>query len=681
MGAINPFEITKAVDFTDDEIESTFVDYPEGGFRSFAAPSSAMAKFLVGGKGGGRTHLMRFYSYALRKRSAGPVIPRLRKDGYLGIYFRCSGLNASRFGGKGIASEAWSAVFSFYMDVWLTEQLVDVLIDVNDIDKCWSRDSQAVFARNVLAQLSYNREFISGSANELEDLRKLRDILAGLRKDMDRSINNAAIRARLDIEIGSNPGRLVFAASLSAHDDLPGLDGLHFTYLIDEFENLSRDQQMYVNTLIREKDLPTSFLIGSRRWGVRTHQTLSAGEENKRGSEFEWVELENNYRHTGNSYSEFCVQLALKRLKQAGHGGFQSEADLQAVLPSLEWDGSDVEHAHADRLGDLAALALLKNTDPRLRKHLLRLQQAVANATKMPKMGDQVVELISRPGSPMSEKLAIHRFYQSWSAHGSPTLGMAAEAAEEADSIRNGSSSAKSNNYLGLWRGDLLAQIYMDSDKRAPYLGVGRFIEMSGYLPRSFLMTMKYVTQAALVRGQSPYEVRDAVSPAAQMAGVLEASQWFLRDSRPTEGLGGECERAIRRLATLFNRVRYSDKPVEVSCIAISTDFFGLSQRVISIVDTCVSHSLLIEVAGGRSARNEGSTWHKYQLHPMLSPGYALPTTRRGELTLNPNEMRAIFDPEVSDRDYAITFRPKLRSMMAPFTDGATIDPAQAGLF
>ena len=90
------------------------------------------------------------------------------------------------------------------------------------------------------------------------------------------------------------------------------------------------------------------------------------------------------------------------------------------------------------------------------------------------------------------------------------------------------------------------------------------------------------------------------------MAGVLEASQWFLRDSRPTEGLGGECERAIRRLATLFNRMRYSDKPVEVSCIAISTDFFSVSQSVINIVDACVSHSLLVEIVGGRAARKRG---------------------------------------------------------------------------
>ena len=312
---------------------------------------------------------------------------------------------------------------------------------------------------------------------------------------------------------------------------------------------------------------------------------------------------------------------------------------------------------------------------------MVRLQQVVSKATKTPNLGEAIARLISRPSSPMSEKLAIHRFYQSWSAHGSPTTAMAQDAAAEMDSIRAGNASPKSNNYLSLWKSDLLAQIYMDSDKRSPYLGVEQFIEMSGFLPRSFLMTMKYVTQAAMVRGQSPYEARDAVSSEAQMAGVLEASQWFLRDSRPTEGLGGECERAIRRLATLFNRMRYSDKPVEVSCIAISTDFFSVSQSVINIVDACVSHSLLVEIVGGRAARNEGSTWHKYQLHPMLSPSFALPISRRGELTLNPVEMRAIFDPEVSDRDYAITFRPKIRSMTAPFTEGTTIDPDQAGLF
>lgn len=675
MANMNPFEITKAVDFSDEQIKTTFVNYPQGGFEAFMSPASPMARFLVGGKGGGRTHLMRFYSYALRKPADGTIIDGVREDRYIGIYFRCSGLNASRFRGKHIEPHAWTALFSFYMDVWLTEHLLTILRDIDDRDGSWSPPAQLNFASEVVEVLAIHASDIP--AYPLQESVSIADLCRGFaeyRKFMDRSINNAAISGTLEIPILSTPGQLLFAATRAAHDELPGLDGVMFTFLIDEYENLSADQQTYVNTLIREKELPTSFLIGSRRYGLKTQRTLSANEENKRGSEFELEELEDTYQRTQGTYPTFCIELALRRLSAAGYPNVSSEKDLHRIFSSRRG-------LEKDRLGDTIALSLLSKSEPDSRKYIRRLYENILTTTKSNDFATQVTRVISRPTSPMSEKLAIHRFYQNWAQQGGPSVEIAQDAAQEMDSLRDGSASPRTSNFLRLWKADLLAQIYLDCDRHAPYLGIERFIDLSGYLPRSFLTTMKYVTQAALLRGEKPFDISGAVSAESQVAGVLDASQWFLRDARPTEGLGGECEQAIRRLATFFNRSRYSDKPVEVSCVAFSTDFYDVPDRVVDVLTTCASHSLLIEVPRGRVARNEGSKWHKYQLHPMLAPSFALPTSRRGEMQFSALEISAIFDPEVSDRDYAAIMRTRLKSMYAPFKDTPPPDPSQRGLF
>ena len=58
----NPFEITKAVDFTDLEIDQLWVDWPApGGFAEFVNIRSPMPRIVLGGKGTGRTHLMRAF--------------------------------------------------------------------------------------------------------------------------------------------------------------------------------------------------------------------------------------------------------------------------------------------------------------------------------------------------------------------------------------------------------------------------------------------------------------------------------------------------------------------------------------------------------------------------------------------------------------------------------------------
>src|SRR4051794_40979990 len=120
--APNPFNITKAVDFSDEEIANTWGDFnEEGGFFSLADPTSPMPRILLRGKGSGRTHLMRYFSASLQ-RLRHPADPAaVLNEGYVGIYLRCSGLNAGRFSGKGIAEDTWDSVFAYYMDLWLAQ--------------------------------------------------------------------------------------------------------------------------------------------------------------------------------------------------------------------------------------------------------------------------------------------------------------------------------------------------------------------------------------------------------------------------------------------------------------------------------------------------------------------------------------------------------------------------------
>lgn len=674
---VNPFEITKAVDYTDDEINSTFVDYPNGGFNNVASPASPMPQFLVGGKGGGRTHLMRYHSYASQKQRSTDLLATFKSEGHLGIYFRCSGLNADRFNGKNINEDAWKTVFYFYLDVWLTEHLLNVLSDVAQSTSIWNQESQLGFVNDVEEILRPGHSVAGPQVSSISRSTSISDLnqgLSALRREMDRSINNAAIRKELTIEILSNPGILIFATVRAAAKHLTGLNDVIFSFLLDEFENLTQWQQVYVNTLIREKEPPTSFLVGSRSWGVRTQMTLSAGEENKKGSEYEWIDLEMNYRQTGSSYSEFCVSLANQRLARSGYRGLDSKDALRDLFD---------DNTPSDRFGDDLAINFLRLSRPEDRKHLMRLRVQLMNATGSANLSDDIVNLMSRPDSPVSEKLSIHKLYQQWSKTRTINREMALFASEYVDKIRSGEDTSRSGtNFVNLWRTDLTAQLYVDANLLPPYFGVEKFIDMSGYLPRSFLTTLKYVVRSSLRRGESPFDVGSSVSVEAQLAGVLDASHWFSRDARPRGALGNECDRSVRRLATLFNRVRYSDKPSEVSCVAFSTDLDQASEQTVDILQACVEHSLLIEIEGGRMARNDGPQLHKYKLHPMLAPMYALPTSHRGELHLSVHELKAIFDPSVLEEEYSAAMRRRLATMRAPFAPVRdTAYSTQDGLF
>lgn len=122
-------------------------------------------------------------------------------------------------------------------------------------------------------------------------VRDIRAFLSDARRKLDYAINNSSLTGRIDAEILITRGKLFFGIPAAACARVRQLERVRFLYLLDEFENLTIEQQVYLNTLVRETEGPMSFKIGSRLYGFRTQQTLSGGELNREGSEFEALRL------------------------------------------------------------------------------------------------------------------------------------------------------------------------------------------------------------------------------------------------------------------------------------------------------------------------------------------------------------------------------------------------------
>lgn len=652
----NPFEVTKAVDFTDAQIASTWVDLPGGGFVSLTDPRSPMPLFLVGGKGGGRTHLLRYYSFALQRlRHQHDLLAGIRNEGYLGIYFRCGGLNSSRFSGKRQSEETWASVFSYYTEVWLGGLTVDLIGELNSAaPENITQDQVKGFITSVLQLFDVD----VANDRSVRSAADLGDVFKALQRDLDVAINNAALKHELDIRIAASPGRLVFGIPRVAAQHFPSMDGLAFAYLIDEFENLTEDQQRYVNTLIREKQLPTTFLIGSRRFGVRTHKTLSAGEENKQGSEFDQVVLEDAYRSKTQQYKAFCTDIVLRRLQQAG-----TETGAGHRIDDFFENPNDL----APTLEDRAVVHMAKKSgDDRDRPWIARLEQMLLTSGHEA-IVDTALRLLRVPESPLHEKFAVFLFYRAW-ADGGDLLGAADSITKDVRSLMEDKSGrGKINTTYKHYRHDLYAQLLNELRLPQEYSGLEDFVRMSGFLPRNLLVVLKQITRWSLFLGERPFQ-GDKISLRAQQEGIREASAWFLSDAKGLGRIGEETQFAIRRLASLFREMRFADKPVEVSCSTFSTDRMGLSSGATDALNEALSHSLILEIPRGRRDRNTHVLHHKYQLNPMLAPQFDLSLARRGAVRLTAEELNTIFDPSVNEARFDAMKSRMLGRLNAPYS-------------
>ena len=659
----NPFNITKAVDFSDQEIHDYWVDISgEDGFVGMTKPTSPMPMLILGGKGSGKTHLMRHFSYPLQRiQHADNVIEGIRSDGYLGIYFRCGGLNSHRFSGKGQPDETWVEVFAYYMELLFGQLVLDTVMDLcGESEELKNRES--ALCTDICAL------FDMVEPTSLVSLANVCEHLNDLRRRLDKAVNNCAITGSLDLRIPVSNGRLIFGMPRVFSKHLPMLEETLYVYLIDEFENLTESQQKYINTLYREKEKPCSFKIGARLYGVRTYSTYSADEDNKEGSEYDKLWVDSRLRLTNTRvYRTFAKKLILKRLVE--HGFVPSMKGSQKSMAQLL--DTFFENPSSSDLAREETAYILDKYEGRERPHFqsLRmkletgLESGVSPGVTEPRQLVEIVKTLQYPHVPLLEKANAFLLYKDWNSQKN-LVQAAKNIASECHAYAQGCRKGRYARNIHHFKADLLAQLSRECDQKQRYRGIDTIIDMSWGLPKNLLILLKDIFSWAVFYGEQPFREK-AISTRAQDAGVAEAAEWFFRDARMTGRNGRRIQDAINRLGTLFRSIRFSDKPAECSCSAFSCDVSRITEESRKLLDLAEKWSLLIDV-GDQSDRNTERVDLKYQMNRMLAPRWGIAISRRGVLALSPDEVNAVFDPDYADQFDSI-LKKRIDRMTAPY--------------
>jgi len=595
--------------------------------------------------------LMRYYSYAAQKlRFEGDIVEGIREDGYIGTFLRCGGLNANRFHHQD-SDINWSLLFSYYMDLWLSQLILMVINDATkNCDKfagCEEKICEEIFEL-----------FSRPNEDELppKDIGNLIGVLHGLQRQLDLAINNYSFSplGMENVKILTAPGKLVFAIPQIISKYFQPFKDIRFLYLIDELENLTEDQQKYVNTIVREKEAPCSFKIGARLYGLRSFSTYSANEVNKEGSEYELLHLDEYLRNISSAtYNKFAKKLCFRRLSEAGFivpdiKGI--ETDIKKIANFFEIDEKSNFLKKSTSFVELKYEGEIRPYFERLKKQLLKARQG--NEKSIPlsaKNIDSIINYLACSEYPLLEKVNIYLLYQDWGKSNN-LVESAKIISEECQKFTvDNSYQCRQKQRLNHFQADFFAQLLRECNLKQRYLGVSDFIDMSGGLPRNLLTILKHIYQWSVFNNEAPFVGNNKISVSSQREGVLEASDWFFRDARIVELNGTVIQDSISKLATLFRDIRFSDKPAECSISTFSADLTSISATAQKTIKASVERSLLISIPGGQRDRNTKRIDSKFQLNPMLAPRWDLPVHRRGAIALSTVEVNAIFDPEYTD--------------------------------
>jgi hypothetical protein len=299
-------------------------------FRYFAEPSffpklqSRQSVILKGGRGTGKTTLLRCLSYqgqsALRGRTESP-----QSWPFFGLFWRINTNRVAAFDGPELSSARWKKLFAHYINLELTELLVDLLV--------WLEGNgfRVQIPMSALGEVSV--------ALNVEASDSLAGLKAGIR------LSRARFEARLN-NIADSDADLGLSM-LGAPVDLlisyiradPEFEDKKLFFLIDEYENLLDYQQEIFNTLIKHSSNAYSFKVGVNELGFRRRSTINPHEILDSPADFNVLSIASELAPKFNAFAEELVASRLAHVAQMHDVPITS---VRRMFPTLSPDDEAV---------------------------------------------------------------------------------------------------------------------------------------------------------------------------------------------------------------------------------------------------------------------------------------------------------------------------------------------------
>ena len=628
MMTINPFSVVKANEFTITQIIENWVPWAgsENGFIASLNPQELMPKYVLGSKGCGKTHLLRYYSFEARLKLYNNDIKELLKnDKYLASYSRLNSISSTRFN-KSDNEDEWSSLYNYYFELMQSLISLDVYEKVTDALKVPEKKIAKII-RDICKQV--------GITLESETIGCFKNFLNEKRVSVDNEIIDYPHVRKLNwdkVRPTFTFGSLIFEIPWRFSQNISDLQDVNYIYILDEYEKLKCDwQKESLNTLVYEKKHNSTFWVGARKIGYTTRNTLS-GEPIHEGHEFNPVDLDSLLKAGEKKFPEFAEGLFKRRLKLNG---------LAELSPKQLFDKFDEKK--------LLNILLCKSDNLKhwktFRERLSSLGLDYDNITQTQQILCKDVEK-----DLVNQKMKLYTFYLMWSENKNkitkesiPQITQRVNLSYE--EYKNG-ENAKMKELYRKFRQDMVAQLAEENNETLYlYSGFEKLVNIADCNPRILLTLMKLIIEDCHFRGIDPFNSEKTIPVRSQYAGINETAKWFLNDievyGRDRENL----DIAMNHLLNFLYVSRFCDKPTETSLCTFYYRMNSGQENIDHVIELAIQEAFLIEVPNKRKDKTLGTPQKSYQVNRLIATVYNLPIARRGVTSITPEMMLAIFDP------------------------------------
>lgn len=543
---------------------------------------------LVGGRGTGKTTVLRGLSYEGQRRLTGDDVSHWS---HIGLYWRVDTSMAAAFRGAGLSELDWTRAFGHYTNIILAQNVIEFVHWFNSFNE-----------REVQINASNLRRFNQSLMIDANaGLGELSEALDDALVDFEVALNNVNGKGFPALSVLGRP----LAYLCRALQDDKRINGKPIFFLIDEYENLEDYQQRAINTLIKHAgDEQYTFKVGMKATGHRERATINPNEVLVEPADYAVVDISERLKAA--NYAEFASKVCMGRLRRMTDS-LGEVTSIRALMPTLS------DEAEAELLG-------VHDRNRDIRRELERLGADQTHLNFYDKL------------SPLSEYMIAY-----WArTESSDVLSVLRDA-----KAKPGEWANRLNNYQ---HASLYTIRRRKGGIRKYFSGWDTFIALSDGNIRYLLQLVNEALQLHL--GSDQRTLSTPISPRVQTEAAQAVGQRLVEQLQGLAPQGADLTRLVLGLGRIFQVMAAEPEghTPEVSQFRVRIGSGAVYDAFAEdLLTAAIMHLAVRTFPGDKMASTSGETREtNYQLHPIFAPFFVFSYRSKRRMQLDTKELHGL---------------------------------------
>ena len=544
---------------------------------------------LQGGRGTGKTTVLRGLSYQGQYAILEEDIKRFDQNSFVGIYYKVNTNHAHAFQGRGISDETWATIYAHYYNLLICWEISRFL----KWHKKKCNDDEVLTAHSC--------KLIAASLHIEKDIDSFETLCNELETAMytfQSDVNNVSKDSIPRMSMPGDPIKLFVEQALN----LRQLEGKMFYLLIDEYENLLDGQQQIMNTLLKHVPECYTFKIGVRELGWRVKYTLNKLELLNDPADYSLINITEQFstNDRNNDFAAFALNVCNKRINELFDGeANEGQFSIEKSLPGMS-------------IEEESELLKVRSSD-----YCRAFEEYEHKSGKV---------------------LDIHPLYKFFLAYWADIHHDSIK-----DTVRNYDYNTRSwdqryDNYkysllfkIRRGRGQVGIQKY--------YAGWNTFVKLAN---GNIRYIMELVYKSCYLYLQDNGDITNPIPFDKQTEAAQEVGKKNLTELEGAWEKGVQITKLVMSLGSLFGKIamfRGKSAPE-----LVQFDVTGeMSERTLEIMNASVMNLAIIRMSSNKISGKELKTY-QYSLHPIFAPYFQFSFRRKRKLSLKDAEILGCID-------------------------------------